>query len=34
MAFDEANAEGGVHGREIRFIVEDMEYTVPKPCRR
>ena len=30
MAFDEANAKGGVHGRKIRFIVEDMEYTVPK----
>jgi branched-chain amino acid transport system substrate-binding protein len=30
LAFDEANAKGGVHGRKIRFIVEDMEYTVPK----
>ena len=30
MAFDEANAKGGVHGRKIRFIVEDMEYIVPK----
>ena len=30
MAFDEANAQGGVHGRKIRFIVEDMEYIVPK----
>jgi branched-chain amino acid transport system substrate-binding protein len=30
MAFDEANARGGVHGRKIRFIVEDMEYIVPK----
>ena len=30
MAFDEVNAKGGVHGRKIRFIVEDMEYTVPK----
>ena len=28
MAFDEANAKGGVNGRKIRFIVEDMEYTV------
>jgi branched-chain amino acid transport system substrate-binding protein len=30
MAFDEANAKGGVNGRKIRFIVEDMEYLVPK----
>ena len=30
MAIDEANAKGGVHGRKIRFIVEDMEYIVPK----
>src|ERR1700760_1001155 len=30
MAFDEANAKGGVHGRKIRFVVEDNEYTVPK----
>ena len=30
MAFDEANAKGGVNGRKIRFIVEDNEYTVPK----
>jgi branched-chain amino acid transport system substrate-binding protein len=30
LAFDEANAKGGIHGRKIRFIVEDMEYTVPK----
>src|SRR6202034_4564667 len=30
MAFDEANARGGVDGRKIRWIVEDMEYIVPK----
>jgi|SRR5579863_6048172 branched-chain amino acid transport system substrate-binding protein len=30
MAFDEANAKGGIHGRKIRFVVEDNEYTVPK----
>ena len=30
MAFDEANAKGGMNGRKIRFIVEDSEYTVPK----
>jgi branched-chain amino acid transport system substrate-binding protein len=30
MAFDEVNARGGIHGRKIRFIVEDNEYIVPK----
>ena len=30
MAFDEANAKGGVHGRKIKYIVEDNEYVVPK----
>jgi branched-chain amino acid transport system substrate-binding protein len=30
MAFDDVNARGGIHGRKIRFIVEDMEYIVPK----
>jgi branched-chain amino acid transport system substrate-binding protein len=30
MAFDEANAKGGVNGRKIRFVVEDNEYIVPK----
>lgn len=30
MAFDEVNARGGIHGRTIRWIVEDMEYIVPK----
>jgi branched-chain amino acid transport system substrate-binding protein len=30
MAFDEANDRGGIHGRKIRWIVEDMEYIVPK----
>ena len=30
MAFEEANARGGVHGRQIKWIVEDMEYIVPK----
>ncbi len=30
MAFDDINAKGGIHGRKIRFIVEDMEYQVPK----
>ena len=30
MAFDDANARGGVNGRKIKWIVEDMEYIVPK----
>jgi branched-chain amino acid transport system substrate-binding protein len=30
LVFDEVNAGGGIHGRTIRFIVEDMEYIVPK----
>jgi branched-chain amino acid transport system substrate-binding protein len=30
MAFDEANANGGVNGRQIRYIVEDMQYQVPR----
>ena len=30
MAFDELNAKGGIHGRKIHLIVEDMEYLVPK----
>jgi branched-chain amino acid transport system substrate-binding protein len=30
LAFDEVNAKGGIHGRTIRFIVEDNEYIVPK----
>lgn len=30
MAFDAVNARGGVHGRKINWIVEDMEYIVPK----
>lgn len=30
MRFDEANAAGGVHGRQIRYIVEDTGYTVPR----
>lgn len=28
--FDEVNANGGVHGRTIRFIVEDHGYQMPK----
>lgn len=30
MRFDEANADGGVHGRRIRFVVEDAQYQVPR----
>ncbi|MDO5769794.1 MAG: ABC transporter substrate-binding protein [Psychrobacter sp.] len=28
--FDEVNAAGGVHGRKIRYVVEDHGYQVPK----
>lgn len=30
MRSDEANEAGGVHGRRIRFVVEDTSYQVPK----
>jgi branched-chain amino acid transport system substrate-binding protein len=30
MVFDEANAKGGINGRKIRYIVEDMQYQVPR----
>jgi branched-chain amino acid transport system substrate-binding protein len=30
MAFDDLNEKGGINGRKIKFIVEDMEYLVPK----
>jgi branched-chain amino acid transport system substrate-binding protein len=30
MAFDEANAKGGINGRKIKYIVEDSQYTVPR----
>jgi branched-chain amino acid transport system substrate-binding protein len=30
MVFDEANAKGGVNGRKIRYVVEDMQYQVPR----
>ena len=29
-AFDAANESGGIHGRKIRWVVEDNEYIVPK----
>ncbi len=30
MVFDDVNERGGIHGRKIRWICEDMEYIVPK----
>jgi branched-chain amino acid transport system substrate-binding protein len=30
MAFDAVNARGGIHGRKIRWILEDNQYIVPK----
>jgi branched-chain amino acid transport system substrate-binding protein len=30
MRFDEVNAAGGIHGRQIRLIVEDQGYQVPR----
>ena len=30
MHFDAVNAAGGIHGRKIRFVVEDMAYQMPK----
>ena len=30
MAFDEANDAGGINGRKIKYIVEDMQYMVPR----
>ena len=30
QTFDEVNAAGGIHGRKIKFIVEDHGYQVPK----
>jgi branched-chain amino acid transport system substrate-binding protein len=29
MRFEEANAAGGIHGRQIEFIVEDSQYQMP-----
>lgn len=33
LAFDELDAAGGVHGRKIRYIVEDNQYQVPRAVR-
>ena len=30
LHFDEVNAAGGIHGRKIRFVVEDHGYQMPK----
>ena len=30
LKFDQVNAAGGVHGRKIRFVVEDHTYQLPK----
>ena len=30
MVFDEANVEGGINGRKIKYVVEDMQYQVPR----
>jgi branched-chain amino acid transport system substrate-binding protein len=30
LAFDDVNANGGIHGRKIRYIVEDSQYQVPR----
>src|SRR3954453_12368285 len=30
MAFEDVNAKGGINGRKVRFIIEDMQYIVPK----
>jgi branched-chain amino acid transport system substrate-binding protein len=30
MTFEDVNEKGGINGRKIRFIAEDMEYMVPK----
>ncbi len=30
MVFDDANTKGGVHGRKIRYIVEDSQLTVSR----
>jgi branched-chain amino acid transport system substrate-binding protein len=30
LMFDEANAQGGINGRKIRYIVEDSQYQIPR----
>src|ERR1700759_3579767 len=30
MVFDEVNAESGINGRKIKYIVEDNQYQIPR----
>lgn len=30
LVFDQVNAEGGIHGRQINYIVEDSQYQIPR----
>jgi branched-chain amino acid transport system substrate-binding protein len=30
MVFDDANAQGGINGRKIKYIVEDNQYQIPR----
>jgi branched-chain amino acid transport system substrate-binding protein len=30
MVFDDVNAEGGINGRKIKYIVEDNQYQIPR----
>ncbi len=30
MAYDAINAKGGIHGRKLNWVLEDMQYVVPK----
>ncbi len=30
MAYDAVNAKGGIHGRKLNWVLEDMQYIVPK----
>lgn len=34
MRFEEANKAGGIHGRKIRYIVEDTQYLVPTAVQK
>ncbi|MGA0924166.1 MAG: ABC transporter substrate-binding protein, partial [Lutimaribacter sp.] len=33
LFLDKVNAAGGVHGRQIRFVVEDHSYQLPKAAQ-
>ena len=30
MRFEEINKNGGIHGRKIKFVVEDTQYQIPR----